>query len=48
MMNPLARSVEELLPNHIARTNWCFILIRTALVISTVVAAFLIPFFGMS
>jgi vesicular inhibitory amino acid transporter len=48
MMNPLARSVEELLPNHIARTNWCFILIRTALVISTVVAAFLIPFFGKS
>lgn len=46
MMNPLARGVEELLPDSITSTNWCFILLRTALVISTVGAAFLIPFFG--
>ncbi|KEH23591.1 transmembrane amino acid transporter family protein [Medicago truncatula] len=47
MMNPLARSLEELLPDSISRTNWCFLLLRTALVISTVCAAFLIPFFGL-
>ncbi|XP_073222893.1 amino acid transporter AVT1A-like [Cicer arietinum] len=47
MMNPLARGVEELLPDSITSTNWCFILLRTALVISTVGAAFLIPFFGL-
>ncbi|XP_024625886.1 amino acid transporter AVT1A [Medicago truncatula] len=47
MMNPLARSVEELLPHSISSTNWCFILLRTALVISTVCAAFVIPFFGL-
>lgn len=48
MMNPLARSVEELLPNRISSTNWSFILLRTVLVISTVCAAFVIPFFGKS
>ncbi|XP_061354172.1 amino acid transporter AVT1A-like [Gastrolobium bilobum] len=47
MMNPLARSVEELLPDSISSTYWCFILLRTALLISTVCAAFLIPFFGL-
>ncbi|KAK7344955.1 hypothetical protein VNO77_15248 [Canavalia gladiata] len=45
-MNPLARSLEELLPKRISSTYWCFILLRTALVVSTVCAAFLIPFFG--
>ncbi|RHN47740.1 putative amino acid transporter, transmembrane domain-containing protein [Medicago truncatula] len=39
--------LEELLPDSISRTNWCFLLLRTALVISTVCAAFLIPFFGL-
>lgn len=48
LMNPLARSLEELLPDRISSTYWCFILLRTALVISTVCAAFLIPFFGKS
>ncbi|XP_004513746.1 amino acid transporter AVT1A-like [Cicer arietinum] len=47
LMNPLARSLEELLPDRISSTYWCFILLRTALVISTVCAAFLIPFFGL-
>ncbi|KAK7378058.1 hypothetical protein VNO80_03494 [Phaseolus coccineus] len=46
-MNPLARSVDELLPINISRTYWCFITLRTVLVISTVCAAFLIPFFGL-
>lgn len=47
LMNPLARSIEELLPIRIASSNWCFMLLRTALVISSVAVAFLIPFFGM-
>ncbi|KAM1736168.1 hypothetical protein ACFX11_014661 [Malus domestica] len=47
LMNPLARSIEELLPVRISNSSWCFILLRTALVISTVVSAFLIPFFGL-
>ncbi|XP_020218089.1 amino acid transporter AVT1A [Cajanus cajan] len=46
LMNPLARSLEELLPERISSTYQCFILLRTALVVSTVCAAFLIPFFG--
>ncbi|XP_068469243.1 amino acid transporter AVT1A-like isoform X2 [Phaseolus vulgaris] len=40
------RSLEELLPDRLSRTYWCFVLIRIALVVSTVCAAFLIPFFG--
>jgi len=47
-MNPLARSLEELLPDRLSRTYRCFVLIRIALVVSTVCAAFLIPFFGES
>ncbi|XP_057742984.1 amino acid transporter AVT1A-like [Arachis stenosperma] len=47
LMNPLARSLEELLPERISRTYWCYILLRSALVASTVCAAFLIPFFGL-
>ncbi|XP_047307998.1 amino acid transporter AVT1A [Impatiens glandulifera] len=47
LMNPLVRSIEELLPTRISETNWCFILLRTALVLSTVVVAFLVPFFGL-
>ncbi|GMP59629.1 hypothetical protein CsSME_00022845 [Camellia sinensis var. sinensis] len=44
-MNPLARSIEELLPVRISCTFWCFILLRTTLVISSVIVAFLVPFF---
>lgn len=47
LMNPLARSLEELLPERVSSTYWCFILLRTTLVASTVCAAFLIPFFGL-
>ncbi|KAL7213285.1 hypothetical protein ACSBR2_015907 [Camellia fascicularis] len=46
-MNPLARSIEELLPVRISSTFWCFILLRTALVISSVIVAFLVPFFSL-
>ncbi|WVZ13248.1 hypothetical protein V8G54_017778 [Vigna mungo] len=42
----LARSLEELLPDRYSSSNRCFVLIRVALVVSTVCAAFLIPFFG--
>lgn len=45
-MNPLARSIEELLPERISENIWCFILLRTALVASSVCSAFLLPFFG--
>ncbi|KAL9255699.1 Amino acid transporter AVT1A-like protein [Drosera capensis] len=47
LMNPLARSLEELLPKRIAETYWTFILLRTGLVVSTVCVAFLVPFFGL-
>ena len=45
-MNPLARGIEELLPEGMPENIWCFLLLRTALVASSVCAAFLIPFFG--
>ncbi|KAJ7976613.1 Amino acid transporter family protein [Quillaja saponaria] len=47
LVNPLARSIEELLPAGVPNTLWCFFLLRTAIVISTVCAAFVIPFFGL-
>ncbi|CAN0910267.1 Amino acid transporter AVT1A [Linum grandiflorum] len=47
LMNPLARSIEELLPVRIATSYWCFFLLRAALVFSSVCAAFLLPFFGL-
>ncbi|XP_023539400.1 amino acid transporter AVT1A-like isoform X1 [Cucurbita pepo subsp. pepo] len=47
LMNPLARSIEELLPRRISNSFWCFILLRTALVVSSVCVAFLLPFFGL-
>ncbi|KAH9680208.1 Amino acid transporter AVT1A [Citrus sinensis] len=47
LMNPLARSIEELLPAGISNNYWCFILLRTALVFSSVCAAFLLPFFRL-
>ncbi|KAG7570017.1 Amino acid transporter transmembrane domain [Arabidopsis thaliana x Arabidopsis arenosa] len=47
LMNPLARSIEELLPERMSENIWCFLLLRTALVASSVCSAFLIPFFGL-
>ncbi|KAL0665800.1 hypothetical protein Bca4012_028504 [Brassica carinata] len=47
LMNPLARGIEELLPEGMPENIWCFLLLRTALVASSVCAAFLIPFFGL-
>ncbi|XP_021908575.1 amino acid transporter AVT1A [Carica papaya] len=47
MINPLARSIEELLPARISSGLWCYGLLRTALVVSTVCAAFLLPLFGL-
>ncbi|CAH9134868.1 unnamed protein product [Cuscuta epithymum] len=47
MMNPLARALEELLPERISRSFLCFIMLRTLLLISTVCVAFLLPFFGL-
>lgn len=47
LMNPLARSIEELLPVRVSNSVWCFVLLRIALIISTVCVAFLLPFFGL-
>ncbi|XWS59008.1 hypothetical protein CRYUN_Cryun08bG0083400 [Craigia yunnanensis] len=47
LMIPLARSIEELLPDQVSNSLWCFILLRAALVFSTVGAAFVMPFFGL-
>ncbi|XP_039116471.1 LOW QUALITY PROTEIN: amino acid transporter AVT1A-like [Dioscorea cayenensis subsp. rotundata] len=47
LLSPLARSLEELLPATYANKPWCFILLRSVLVISTVCVAFLLPFFGL-
>ncbi|KAK3009925.1 hypothetical protein RJ639_011032 [Escallonia herrerae] len=47
LMNPLARSIEELLPIGFSDSFWCYILLRTTLVISSVCVAFLLPFFGL-
>uniref|UniRef100_A0A7C9EC17 Amino acid transporter transmembrane domain-containing protein n=1 Tax=Opuntia streptacantha TaxID=393608 RepID=A0A7C9EC17_OPUST len=47
LMNPMARGIEEALPPHIANSDWCFYLLRTILVFSTLCIAFLVPFFGM-
>ncbi|XP_074556991.1 amino acid transporter AVT1A-like [Curcuma longa] len=47
IINPLARSLEELLPQELANKIWCSLLLRTALVVSTVLIAFLLPFFGL-
>ncbi|OIT27364.1 amino acid transporter antl3 [Nicotiana attenuata] len=43
----LTRSIEELLPAALATSYWFFIVLRTALVISTLCVAFLLPFFGI-
>ncbi|ONK69658.1 uncharacterized protein A4U43_C05F25370 [Asparagus officinalis] len=47
LLNPIARSLEELLPMGTSNTLWLSIMLRTALVISTVCVAFLVPFFGL-
>ncbi|XP_021744595.1 amino acid transporter AVT1A-like [Chenopodium quinoa] len=47
LLNPLARGIEELLPAHIANSNWCFFVLRTSLVVSTLAVAFSVPFFGL-
>lgn len=47
LLNPLARGIEEVLPPHIVNNSWCFMLLRMALVASTVCVAFLVPFFGL-
>ncbi|RWR81604.1 vacuolar amino acid transporter 1 [Cinnamomum micranthum f. kanehirae] len=45
-ITPVALSLEELLPLHNARSHFTSIAIRTALVLSTLVVALSIPFFG--
>ncbi|KAJ8760177.1 hypothetical protein K2173_011033 [Erythroxylum novogranatense] len=47
LVNPLARGIEELLPVGVSNSYWCFILLRTLIVMSTVCAAFLLPFFSL-
>lgn len=47
LLNPLARSMEELLPANFSGTYGCFVLIRTGLVTSSLLVAFLLPYFGM-
>ncbi|XP_031481453.1 amino acid transporter AVT1A-like [Nymphaea colorata] len=47
LLNPLARSIEELLPSGAQNELVFSILIRTGLVISTICVAFLLPFFGL-
>lgn len=46
LMNPLASAIEELLPARVSRSTMAYVLLRTALVVSTVCVAILIPFFG--
>lgn len=46
LLNPLARSLEELRPEGFLNETICSIILRTALVASTVCIAFLMPFFG--
>ncbi|XP_068648353.1 amino acid transporter AVT1A-like [Aristolochia californica] len=47
LMNPLSRSLEELLPLGTTHEYWFSMMLRTILVISTVCVAFLLPFFGL-
>ena len=46
VINPLARSIEELRPAGFLTDRVFSITLRTALVASTVCIAFLLPFFG--
>lgn len=45
-ITPVALSLEELLPSTSMKTYWFSIAIRTGLVVSTVVVALTVPFFG--
>lgn len=45
-MSPVAMSLEELIPSSHVKSHVYSILIRTALVISTLLVALSIPFFG--
>lgn len=45
-MAPVAMSLEELIPSNHAKSHMYSILIRTALVLSTLLVALKIPFFG--
>lgn len=47
LMTPLAKSIEERLPARLSNSYWVSILIRTALVISSLCVALLLPFFGL-
>nr|XP_027072232.1 amino acid transporter AVT1A-like isoform X1 [Coffea arabica] len=47
LMNPLARGIEELLPARFSDNLWCFISVRTALALSSLCVAFVLPFFGL-
>ncbi|KAI3677935.1 hypothetical protein L6452_37209 [Arctium lappa] len=42
----ISPAIEELLPVSFLRSTWSYVLLRTALVFSTVCVAILIPFFG--
>ncbi|KAK9726814.1 hypothetical protein RND81_05G238800 [Saponaria officinalis] len=46
LLNPLARSLEEFLPGERSNSYWYIIPLRTTLVVSSVLVAFLVPFFG--
>ncbi|KAL5709977.1 Amino acid transporter avt1c [Ranunculus cassubicifolius] len=46
-MSPVALSLEELIPANRMKSHMYAILIRTALVISTLIVALIIPFFGL-
>uniref|UniRef100_A0ACD5ZAG0 Uncharacterized protein n=1 Tax=Avena sativa TaxID=4498 RepID=A0ACD5ZAG0_AVESA len=47
LLNPLARSLEELRPEGFLNETIVSIILRSGLVASTVVIAFLLPFFGL-
>lgn len=47
LLNPIAKSIEELLPSSSSNSLRCSIMIRILLVISTVLAAFLLPMFAL-
>ncbi|KAJ8770327.1 hypothetical protein K2173_014937 [Erythroxylum novogranatense] len=47
LVTPFVRGIEELLPVRVANSFWCFVLLRIAVVMSTVCVAFLLPFFGL-
>jgi vesicular inhibitory amino acid transporter len=46
-ITPVAVATEELLPHHMAKDVVWSLMLRTLLVVSTVVVALLIPFFGL-